>query len=81
MANESGAQTTEGTEIHNNHGQTPAAWTAVSIIMIAFVLGTIGVVIGSWPLFWVGGVALGIIGAITGRVMSMMGMGLKPKAS
>ena len=81
MASEGATNTTQESEVHNNHGQTPAAWTAVFIIMIAFVLGTLGVVIGSWPLFWVGGVALGIVGAITGRVMSMMGMGLKPKSA
>ena len=28
---------------HDNHGSTPAAWTAVTIIMIAFLIGGIGV--------------------------------------
>lgn len=64
---------------HDNHGQTPAAWTAVVLILIAFVLGTVAVVIGNWPLFWVGGVGLAIVGAITGKVMSMAGMGAKQK--
>ncbi len=64
---------------HDNHGQTPAAWTAVGIILLAFLLGTIAVVIGNWPLFWIGGVGLTIAGAITGKVMSMAGMGAKPK--
>lgn len=64
-------------EPHDNHGQTPAAWTAVIIIMIAFVLGTLAVVIANWPLFWIGGVGLGIVGMIAGKVMSMMGMGAK----
>ena len=68
-------------EEHENHGQTPAAWTAVIIVMIAFVLGTLGVVLGSWPLFWIGGVALAVVGGITGRVMSMMGMGKQPKSA
>ncbi len=65
---------------HDNHGQTPAAWTAVIIIMIAFLLGTIAVVIGNWVLFWIGGVALAVVGGITGKVMSMMGMGAAPKS-
>ena len=64
---------------HDNHGQTPAAWTAVIIIIIAFLLGTIAVVIGNWPLFWIGGVALTVVGGIAGKVMSMAGMGAKPK--
>jgi len=62
---------------HDNHGQTPAAWTAVGIILVAFLLGTIAVVIGNWPLFWIGGVALTVIGAVVGKVMSMAGMGAK----
>lgn len=65
---------------HDNHGQTPAAWTAVTIILVAFALGTIGVAIGNWPLFWIGGVALTVIGGVTGKVMSMAGMGAKPKS-
>ena len=62
---------------HDNHGQSPAAWTAVIIILIAFLIGTVAVVIGNWPLFWVGGVALAIIGAVAGKVMSMAGMGVQ----
>jgi len=65
---------------HDNHGQTPAAWTAVIMIIIAFTLGTVAVVIGNWPLFWIGGVLLTVLGAVTGKVMSMAGMGAKAKA-
>lgn len=64
---------------HDNHGQTPAAWTAVIIIVVAFIIGTVAVVIGNWPLFWAG-VVLVVIGAVTGKVMSMAGMGAKPKS-
>ncbi len=64
----------------HQHGNTPAAWTAVGIILVAFLFGTIAVVIGNWPMFWIGGVALGIIGCIVGKVMSMAGMGAKAKA-
>ena len=66
---------------HDNHGQTPAAWTAVIIIIIAFLLGTIAVVIGNWPLFWIGGVALTVVGAVVGKVMSMAGLGAPAKDS
>ncbi len=58
-----------------NHGNTPAAWTASTIIMVAFLVGTIAVVMGNWPLFWVGGVGLGVVGIVVGWVMAMMGMG------
>lgn len=63
---------------HYTHGNTPAAWTACTIIMVAFLLGTIGVVIANWPLFWVGGVGLAIAGLVVGRVMVMMGYGQGP---
>jgi hypothetical protein len=61
---------------HDDHGSTPAAWTAVTIIMIAFVVGTLALMLGSWPMFGVG-VALVVLGAIVGKVMQMMGMGKK----
>jgi small neutral amino acid transporter SnatA (MarC family) len=60
---------------HEDHGNTPAAWTAVTIIMIAFVVGAVAVLIGNWPLFWIGAVGLAVVGAIVGKVMGMMGMG------
>jgi membrane protein YdbS with pleckstrin-like domain len=61
---------------HENHGSTPAAWTTVVIITIAFVIGTLAVILGNWPLFW-GAVALVVVGAVVGKVMAMMGMGKK----
>lgn len=67
-------------EHHDNHGQTPAAWTAVIIIVIGFVLGTVAVVIGNWLLFWIGGVGLVVVGGVTGKVMAMAGLGAKPKS-
>ena len=62
---------------HEDHGNTPAAWTAVTIIMIAFVVGAYAVLTANWALFWIGGVGGTILGAVVGKVMSMMGMGKK----
>jgi len=67
-------------EAHDNHGQTPAAWTTVILIMLAFVIGTLAVVLANWPLFWVGGVGLAVVGLIVGKVMKMMGLGAAPAA-
>lgn len=64
---------------HDNHGSTPAAWTAVTIIMIAFLIGGIGVVVAQPWLFWAG-VALVVIGLVVGKVMQMMGMGADQNA-
>ena len=60
-----------------SHGNTPAAWTAVTVVLLGFVLGGLALVIGSWPLFWVG-VALAPIGGLAGLVMSRMGLGAEP---
>ncbi|HEX5017154.1 MAG TPA: HGxxPAAW family protein [Actinomycetes bacterium] len=59
---------------HDNHGSTPAAWTAVTIIMVAFVVGGIGVLIAQPAVFWVGA-GLVIVGIVVGKVMQMMGLG------
>ncbi|HET7682279.1 MAG TPA: HGxxPAAW family protein [Marmoricola sp.] len=57
-----------------NHGNTPAAWTAVLLILASFVVGGIGLMIGSMAVFWVG-VALTPIGLVAGLTMSKMGYG------
>lgn len=62
---------------HDDHGSTPAAWTTVTIITLAFAVGTLAIVLANWPMFWVG-VGLVILGPIVGRVMQSMGLGKKP---
>lgn len=44
----------------DNHGNTPAAWTAVGVAMLGFLVGGISLMLVpiSMPLFWVG-IALG----------------------
>jgi hypothetical protein len=44
--------------------------------MVAFLVGTIGVVIQNWPVFWVG-VALVPVAGIAGKVLALMGFGKK----
>jgi hypothetical protein len=70
------SETHGGQEHHDNHGSTPAAWTAVTIIMVAFLIGGIGVWIAVEWLFWFA-VALCVVGVIVGKVMQMMGLGAK----
>jgi len=60
-----------------HHGNTPAAWTAVMIILVGFVVGGIGLVIDQMTVFWVG-VALVPIGGIVGKIMQRMGLGAEP---
>ena len=59
------------------HGNTPAAWTGVSIVLLGFIVGGLGLVLENWPLFWAG-VALGPVGGLVGYVMGKMGMGGDP---
>jgi type IV secretory pathway TrbD component len=60
-----------------HHGNTPAAWTGVLIILVGFVLGGIGLIVDNWWVFWIG-VALWPIALIVGTVMARMGMGSDP---
>ncbi len=57
-----------------HHGNTPAAWTAVTIVLVAFVVGGVGLVIDNMPMFFAG-LVLAPIGGLVGLVMSRMGMG------
>jgi hypothetical protein len=57
----------------DNHGNTPAAWTAVIIGLLGFVVGGIGLMVYSMPVFWVG-VALAPVALVTLVVMSRMGL-------
>ncbi|MGN6782577.1 MAG: HGxxPAAW family protein [Marmoricola sp.] len=58
----------------DNHGNTPAAWTAVTIGLLAFVVGGIGLMVASMTVFWIG-VALAPIAIVVGAVMGRMGYG------
>lgn len=57
-----------------NHGNTPAAWTAVTIALAGFVIAAIGLMLYNMPTFWVG-VACAPVAIIAGVVMSRMGYG------
>ena len=57
------------------HGSTPATWTGVGIVIIGFIVGALGMILGpNWLLFWIGA-ALVPVGALVGRLMNAMGLG------
>jgi hypothetical protein len=58
-----------------HHGNTPAAWTAVSVAMLGFVVGGVALMLDpvSMTLFWVG-CALGVASLVVFAVMAKMGM-------
>lgn len=56
-------------------GNSPAAWTAVIIMLIAFTVGTVGLFLEMMWLVWLS-VALLVVGIIAGAVMKSMGFGV-----
>ncbi len=59
----------------DNHGNTPAAWTAVAVAMLGFVVGGVALMLDpvSMTLFWVG-VAIGLGSLVVFAVMAKMGL-------
>lgn len=62
------------THEEDKHGQTVASWAAVVVAILGFLVGSIGVVIASPPIFWVG-VALLPVAGLVGKVLALMGFG------
>lgn len=59
----------------DNHGNTPAAWAAVAVAMLGFVVAGVGLMFDpvSMPVFWVG-VVIGGASLIVFVVMAKMGL-------
>ena len=57
------------------HGHSPAAWTAVVIMLIAFVIGTVAFFLDLQWLVWAAAVLL-VVGAVTGWALSRAGYGV-----
>ena len=58
------------------HGHSPAAWTAVVIMLLAVTLGTLFFVLDMPALVWAS-VGLLVVGAIVGWSMAKAGYGVK----
>ena len=58
-----------------NHGNTPAAWTAVVIALLGFLVGGIGLMFdpAAWVVFWVG-VGLVVAAGVVFVVMDKLGL-------
>jgi hypothetical protein len=59
----------------DNHGNTPAAWSAVVVALLGFLVGGVGLMLDpiSYPVFWVG-VALTVAAGLVYVVMAKMGL-------
>ena len=60
------------------HGHTVAAWTAVTIIIIASAVGAVFFFFDMPVMVWASG-AIAVIGLVVGYVLRQMGYGTKPK--
>lgn len=58
----------------DSHGNTPAAWSAVTVALLGFVVGSVGLMLDpiSYPIFWVG-VALVVVSAVVFAVLAKLG--------
>ncbi len=57
------------------HGHSPAAWTSVTIMLIAFVIGTVAFFLDLQWLVWASAGLL-VIGALVGWALSRAGYGV-----
>lgn len=63
-------------DIHEDHGHSVAAWTAVVIILVGAALASWAVVATSMVLFIIG-IVICVVGAVAGKVLAMAGYGAK----
>jgi len=66
------------TRPHVGHGNTVAAWTAVTIIIVGCLVGALAFPLKAPWLFWTA-CAIAVIGLGVGKVLSMAGYGALPK--
>lgn len=57
------------------HGHSPAAWTAVVIMLVGFTAGTIAFCFGQVALVWASA-ALILVGALVGWILAKAGYGV-----
>ena len=62
-------------ESDSGHGNSPAAWTAVIVMLVAFTIGTFAFWFDIAWLVWASA-GLVVVGAILGKVLSSLGYGV-----
>lgn len=78
MSNTRSSQTGTNEVLHGEdlgHGNSPAAWTCVFIMMIGAIVSCIAFAIANAPVFWAGLVVIAI-GLIVGWAMRRAGYGV-----
>lgn len=62
-------------ESDTGHGNSPAAWTAVIIMLVAFVIGTFAFWFDQ-PWLVIAAAVLAVLGLVTGKVLAVLGYGV-----
>lgn len=57
-----------------SHGNSPAAWTLVAMVLVGLVIAGIGSLAGAWIVMWVG-IVIAVLGAPVGFFMRLAGKG------
>jgi hypothetical protein len=63
-------------EIHEDHGHSVAAWTAVAVLLVGSAVMAVAVVVTSVLLFVIGAVIC-VVGVVAGKLLGMAGYGAK----
>ena len=63
-------------EIHEDHGHSVAAWTAVGVLLVGTAVMALAVALAHVALFVVGAVIC-VVGVVLGKVLGMAGYGAK----
>ncbi len=59
----------------SHHGNTPAAWTTVSLLLATSVVAGLAIVLGNWWLFFIAAVGGTLVSLLVGKIMHVMGLG------
>lgn len=63
-------QKTEQTENLGSHGGRASSWLAVTVMLIGFIVGGVGMTMATWTLIWIG-VGLVVVGGILALVFDI----------
>lgn len=63
-------------QIDPGHGHSPAAWTAVIIMIVGLSAGTVFFFLGLWTWVFVSA-GVTVVGALSGPVLAAMGYGVR----
>ena len=61
-----------------SHGNTPAAWIAIAVGLLGFLIGSIGLMVEpvSWAIFWAG-VVVTVAGGVVFVVLAKVGLNVE----